>query len=447
MASLREQKEAFVTGHEGTSPWEILLIIFTTPIGLTLYQAATDGAPRRFKWQLVCLESLSLIIPMILCQSNIIYPWGLGYLCLILIAGCHGLSRMQLLSVVSKTDPPLKVPLRDRRTTTLTIYRASLMFMTFIAILAVDFQVFPRRFVKTETQGYSLMDVGAASFVVAAGLVSPRSRGRAQNAKKLILRMIPLLLMGFLRLLTHKGIDYQEHVSEYGVHWNFFFTLSMLSPAACLVPGPSLVLPLSILSVYQLALSHGLQEWVVQAPRACATTSLACNLLIANREGVLGSISYASLYLISEWIGAHFIWTKASVKRSIQLMFCLGCVWIVLTEVMGMPVSRRTTNAPFIAWILFINLLQLFAIDCVVGRGARVPPWMEAVNENGLIMFVVANLLTGLTNVSINTLSVPDGMALGILFLYIHAVGGFANALHVMLRARRKLHGTERKRS
>lgn len=56
--------------------------------------------------------------------------------------------------------------------------------------------------------------------------------------------VVPLVVLGCARLVATWGVQYQEHVSEYGVHWNFFFTLAIVKVSCphflypCLVMRP-----------------------------------------------------------------------------------------------------------------------------------------------------------------------------------------------------------------
>jgi len=54
------------------------------------------------------------------------------------------------------------------------------------------------------------------------------SGSKSKYLLKSIKQAAPLLILGLLRVLTVKTADYHEHVSEYGVHWNFFFTLAVV---------------------------------------------------------------------------------------------------------------------------------------------------------------------------------------------------------------------------
>lgn len=78
------------------------------------------------------------------------------------------------------------------------------------------------------------MDVGVGSFIVANAGFSPESRLGTQFGhkpmflfKKTVLSTIPLIVLGFQRLIAVKSLDYYEHITEYGLHWNFFFTLAL----------------------------------------------------------------------------------------------------------------------------------------------------------------------------------------------------------------------------
>ena len=427
MVSLKEQKEAFVTGHNGTSPAELLVVCVSAPLGVWLYQLFQPKS----RLGACVLEAVVLLFPMALCQTNLLYPWGSVLLCLLSVIG--GVTTLMTKNLAERNHSPVDVPVKTKLAF-VSSYRASVMYLTFVAILAVDFHVFPRRFVKTEIFGYGLMDVGAGSFVVAAGLVSHRARGVQWNGKGAVVRMLPLLAMGMIRFLTTKGLDYQEHVSEYGVHWNFFFTLASLSPLSALIPN-RWEIPVGILAVYQFFLTKiGLQQYIEEAPRSCAGSgSVLCNLLAANREGMLGVVGYLVLFLGAEFLGKVCVWNEGG-RRKDRLVMASIALWTLhqIMVVMGIRASRRSTNATFCIWTLAHNITLLSLLDIASVKN-EVSPIFNAVNRNGFIVFVVANLLTGLVNLSMNTLAASDPVALFVVFLYLCSVGTFSLILDYLM--------------
>jgi glucosaminylphosphatidylinositol acyltransferase len=474
VASLKEQKEAFVTGHDGTTAWEVLLVCLSAPLGLAFFQSLPSSL-KQTSWGCIFLEALSLWFPMVLCQTNLLYPWGIGILavqCFTVVAFLVNAPKSKATTIAADTK---KSPRLDY----LTMYRSSLLYLTFVAILAVDFHVFPRRFAKTEVLGYGLMDVGAASFVFSAGLVSPKARGggrggsfspattsRSYTVRRYLLHTFPLVALGFIRLATNKGLEYQEHVSEYGVHWNFFFTLGALAMMTPLVviKTPTFYLPVAILAVYQLCLSRlKLQEYIESASRTCSSTAtfnsseslsplalFFCNAMAANREGILGCVGYLAVYLLGEAVAFYGLWNGKSQENNMtNLLLFSGVLWVlhwIMTDGVGIPVSRRSTNASFCIWITAHNTLLLSLIQLATMVGTRIhlasnqvrrptnllPPVMKTVNRYGLIMFLIANLLTGLVNLTVPTLDIGDTPALFIVFGYICAVGFIAVLLDTL---------------
>mmetsp|Transcript_1734 Transcript_1734/g.2493 ORF Transcript_1734/g.2493 Transcript_1734/m.2493 type:complete len:529 (-) Transcript_1734:27-1613(-) len=509
MSTLKEQKEAFVTGLTGTNTREITLVCIA-PIfsGLLLYHEMRHFYLSRkknshvVKWDktlvkncgvespnavLISFEALVILFPVALCQTKFLYPWGVYFICgelaLGLVLHAYSQQRKTFASPIMNQSLSRQsiIDNENKNMPFLTCYRSTVSYLTFVAILAVDFHVFPRRFAKTETTGYGLMDLGAGSFVVSGGLVSwfsrrqmgqqkPSSKSRFKYLIAVLKRSAPLVIIGLIRLMTTKGLEYQEHVSEYGTHWNFYFTLTfigILSTLIRLVPYfDNLLFPATLLGLYQYLLSNlKMQDFIEQSPRVChfdvqmeQPILLYCNFIFANREGIMGCIGYLCIHLFSENLGRYCLWYSSSSgqsnslsdahtpnlvkkqfqsKRDIRLVMTSGCLWIChlfLTEFLQIPVSRRSTNASFVFWTLAHNMTALtfiwftFQIAAMVQTAPKPhsPQIFAAVNRCGLLIFIAANLLTGVINLTTNTMDTSDTVAVLVIMIYLCTIGVLA---------------------
>ncbi|KAF9439089.1 Glucosaminyl phosphatidylinositol (GlcN-PI) nositol acylation protein [Entomortierella beljakovae] len=354
----------------------------------------------------------------------------------------------------------------------LSVYRAGMMILTCIAILAVDFPIFPRRFGKVEVYGTSLMDLGVGSFVFSSGVVSARGYLKKETMpfmKQMMLALrtsIPLLILGFVRFVTTKGVDYQEHVTEYGMHWNFFFTLGFLPIFVTLFRSLADHVAFSILGglvavVYQLFLSFGgLEDYIQNAPRT--------DIISMNKEGIFSFAVGVNVGLYVLPNDPYFFARRKSNKKkakkgklamillSLEMLLCMG--FITSYGILQIPVSRQMANLSYFCWVITFNTgfiacflqAEIFLTSgdpsalSIAREQAKAnistasgtkkillppltcPPLLEAVNKNGLAVFLVANIFTGLVNLSIKTLYTPNAQALGILTAYMFFVTGIA---------------------
>jgi len=275
------------------------------------------------------------------------------------------------------------------------------------------------------------------------------------------MKCTPLLLIGLIRLATNKGLEYQEHVSEYGVHWNFFFTLCCVEGFMVVWKGlkrnltstnnnlpVDFILALIMMIPYQIYLSYGGgQDFIENGERRCNNDSFICNAYVANREGILGVVGYLSLRLLSEDLGRICLLPRMgdstkqrNGKQMVQrrLFVASLMLWIAhlcLTLGLQIPTSRRSTNASFILWSLAHNMSLLCMIHYIMLRteefngsssGQHTPKILEAVNRYGLVVFLSSNIITGLVNLFLDTLHSSDGKAMLILSIYLTAVCGIA---------------------
>eukprot|EP00040_Diaphanoeca_grandis_P018482 m.97197 g.97197 ORF g.97197 m.97197 type:complete len:465 (+) comp26957_c0_seq2:201-1595(+) len=457
----KQLKEDFVSGHSGSSIVEVQFVVSASLlIPLLLHRltqchlrnrggAALEHQPSTaLQWAL--LELTTLVVPVVLFPTIPAFGAAVSIILVVALIVSLKMKRIRIFATTMLGQP------KKTRIPYITEYRGLMMLITCVAILAVDFPVFPRRHAKTEKHGVSLMDLGVGSLVLSSGLVAGRPQQLASiSSRKTSLYQAPLLLLiGGARLLSVKAVNYAEHTSEYGVHWNFFWTLACLTVMHSLVLASvtTIGIPLGqrgvfvmavvIAVVHQCALSVALESFVEHQPRI--------GFVSANKEGIVSLTGYYSIFLFGVSLGASFF--KSTEKN--QWWF-LATVLVLAGGVLHTwtpysPPSRRVINASYIAWVLGANVIILAGckiIDNVLPYSqTQTMSYVHATSENQLVVFLVANLLTGATNLCADTMHFGDGAALAWLVLYMSTVCTFArHAYHNKWTVRSLLHYLTRK--
>lgn len=362
----------------------------------------------------------------------------------------------------------------------LTVYRAHMMLVTIISILAVDFSVFPRFLSKCESWGTSWMDMGVGSFVFSLGIISalpflknPRNRFRPlrQQLVSDFRKALPLVALGSIRIIMVKGVEYPEHVSEYGVHWNFFITLSMLPFAATLSRPFSRWIRYSVLGILLSVLHQVLLNCTSWQTWAISDTIQRTTLLAQNKEGLTSMVGYLAIFYIGLDLGhyvlpldPYFAYRKFSRRRSkprthklAMILASLAILWWMgygVSSIVGLRTSRRLANLPYVLWVAAFNTSFLLCYVMVYmlilqpveqqeqqeqqeqrqstptqQRDSVTALILQDLNRHSLTVFLAANLLTGLVNLTLKTMYIRDAVAVVILLAYTGICCGLARWL------------------
>lgn len=443
MEDYKLRKEEFVTNLSGSSLGVVCGVVYATVV---LYGF--------WKVLLTLLLRVGLLKPVVSKQLSV-YQFMFEYVCLFLTLSwlqtglSHSIPTLNvtitlilvgyyLCNPTNRTPAqyPKKPAARsDTHLPYISVFRSVLMIMTLVAILAVDFPIFPRYFGKVETFGSSLMDLGVGTFVLSSGLVAGRSiepnTNRGTLLKKGLVHSVPLWLLGLARLVSVKAVNYQEHASEYGIHWNFFLTLGTLPLTVSLLEYSQL--PLPILSwlptvIYEFCLqSTSLQNYILFSPR------IPGDLVSLNREGLFSLWGYTSIFLLGKELGSILFNPTPDMKTKLlkRITIALG-IFAIAHYGLNISISRRLANLTYVSWVTWLSYLQILGFWVVhqVLDISTPPTLHQAINFNGLALFLVANVLTGLINLSVPTLDVPDYVAYTIIAGYLLVIAIVSQLLY-----------------
>jgi len=259
-----------------------------------------------------------------------------------------------------------------------------------------------------------------------------------------------LVVLGIGKPVVTTLMGYQVHVGEYGRHWNFFLTLAVLRAVIMNVPRSTspLALGVTVAVAHQYGLSRfGLGEVVNSNVRGTS-------LLQQNKEGIISLPGYIALHFLGLWCAKVFVWMASlRARRHINtlVLIFVGFLWTIywVLAVYVEPASRRSCNTSFIAWMLAINV-QAMLLNSVclkymrshTDMGSRsytvstrsnaspyLPPLLNAVNRGMLYIFLAANVMTGVINSFVDTLSTGYIQTLRILAIYMAVIFVFTRTL------------------
>ena len=485
MSTLKQRKEDFVTGFNGGSITEINAVTSTalvTYISWNLLKNSTLIHSEKSNVQYMidfALNWVALLLSVTIYAGD---PYLLNTLILLpcLLAFTYG--------KLSSSNKPSNSTYNKKRTNSqgfllekkpyITAYRGGMLILTAIAILAVDFPIFPRRFAKVETWGTSLMDLGVGSFVFSNGIVSSRTLLKnlslkskpsfVRNAFNALKSGGTLLFLGLLRLFFVKNLEYQEHVTEYGVHWNFFITLSLLPLILTLIDPITRIIPRCAIAIFISCI----YEWLLLKDDHTLNFLILADrngFFSANREGICSFLGYCSIFLWGQNTGFYLLGNRPTLnnlyKPSTQDLVVGSrkpstwdywtsvtpltglCIWSTVFIVISQLVfhchpynaSRRFANLPYTLWVITYNLLFLTGY-CLTDKifnnfseNYKVAESLESINANGLFLFLLANVSTGLVNMSMVTIDSSTVISLLVLLAYC----SFIAVVSILLYRRR----------
>lgn len=218
-----------------------------------------------------------------------------------------------------------------------------------------------------------------------------------------------------------------------------------------------------ILIIHEVTLQCGISNYVLD-PDLERT-----DFLSSNREGLCSLPGFIALYILSQyfgqWIKSKDVLSYEEMKEKLKQLSCTSIsLWlIVITSIMFLGIARVTCNFGYVTWILAISVtmcsLYLFVFDIVLDtllpvskdnrlsipnkieapeEGSlmpknlpmKIPMLIESINYNGLLYFLLGNVLTGGVNIFLNTDERSDTESVVILMGYMFITSAVATLLY-----------------
>lgn len=412
--------QSFMTNNRGTTAVHTLFAILYSLVCILIYSVMHKISGN--SEQHIFIEYIVIVLPMILAHtilSSYIYYLNIILFIILMVILIKQYDKLKILDQLYKPNI-----FKNNRLWSVSCFRGMTFIITSFCILGVDFHIFPRFLAKTERYGYSLMDTGVGLYVLVSGLVHNTSgRGFINIILDNMKMSSMLLLLGSARYCSLKMLQYPTQVSEYGVHWNFFYTLAIskfTSSILIFLVNSKYYLILSIMVglVHESLLNSGVKQWVYSdAPRD--------TFINANREGISSCLGFVSMYIFALYL-KNKLNEKSVLKVHVVTRLILMCIMLwFMSYVYNIynPTARPLANLSYCLYLeaLLTTVIFVFYIFEAIFEfnDLSVPLIIASVNHNGLLYFLFTNILTGIINLCIRTFEVTTYKSLMLINIYM----------------------------
>ena len=168
MKSYQEEQIAFVSNLKGTSISTIVACLALAPLMVAYLKVF-----KKTLGSYLCLGSTTIAFPVLLSMTILAdfnYELIFSLFAWLVLAMLFLAIRKKNVKFIKCSDSI------NSNKAFITFFRGSTCLFTCIAILAVDFKIFPRKFAKTEEFGIGLMDMGTGIFIISSALTSKAAR-------------------------------------------------------------------------------------------------------------------------------------------------------------------------------------------------------------------------------------------------------------------------------
>lgn len=295
------------------------------------------------------------------------------------------------------------------------IIRFIIILHTTICILLFDFNFWTERFGKMDYFGVGLMDLGVGLFVFNGAVLSKKKSYRS---------LILMLILGFIRLLVVVLFKLDVNPKEYGIHWNFYFTLFAVGLLSNIFNSKyNFQVGLLILIFYEIICNSTLINYYSNSSlNDYILSDIRVTIFDKNKEGLFSIIPFLGVHFVLSKLGKYILNADLLIAKRNTLFLLNQLVQLYMIVSSYSDPSRRICNMNYLVYtlILLVSCMVLIyhLFDHLKVKKLFI---VQTCSKNMLRIFLISNLLVLMIKLcfNISELKFYSGNLIMITYLFI----------------------------